>query len=166
MTLVIPDGLDVGIRDLVVYLIGAGFYTTDSGDGSKVGKVEGALPFKHVFIRVMSGVLQERANDLLNEARRFGLTVGECGTAPWYIQATYDPCADNYAVLMLAENPDYDPEDINFRKTPAQTPSHRLVGAKPGEGVVMPCHECHGAGCRGCIGASCMVMARTARRYQ
>ena len=44
--------LDSGIKDLVITLQAAGWVTTDSGDGSKYGKMEGALPYRHVFIQV------------------------------------------------------------------------------------------------------------------
>lgn len=102
------DTLDPGIRDLVMFLHGAGFHTTDSGDGvSKPGGLR-SLPYAHVFISVSGDDLIEGSIRLLNEARRFGLTVGEQGASPWYVQATYDPCRGG--MLMIAHDPEYHPK--------------------------------------------------------
>lgn len=60
------DGLDPGIRDMVVALNDAGFRTTDSGDGvSKAEEIArgDALNFAHVAVLV-------KPEDLLSEADR------------------------------------------------------------------------------------------------
>lgn len=46
------EELDDGIRETVRELWDAGFDPCDSGDGSKAGKMEGALAVPHVFMRV------------------------------------------------------------------------------------------------------------------
>jgi len=53
--------LDEGIRDIVELLQGKGFNTTDSGDGSKYGKMEGALPYPHVIIKADPIDVKEQA---------------------------------------------------------------------------------------------------------
>jgi hypothetical protein len=69
----VPDDLDysqldAGIRDAVRFVRSHGFVTTDSGDGSKFGAMDGALPFPHIVVRVedeaMMGSEAERLHRL------------------------------------------------------------------------------------------------------
>lgn len=46
------DQLDPGVRTLVQVVRALGYETTDSGDGSKFGDMDGALPFPHVCARI------------------------------------------------------------------------------------------------------------------
>jgi hypothetical protein len=84
--------LDDGIRDVVVRLNEQGFQTTDSGDGSKHDKMEGALPFLHVFC-----VVDEIDLLLLEADRMFRLW------PDWIVEASYSP-NDGVGVLLLRKD--------------------------------------------------------------
>jgi hypothetical protein len=89
--------LDPGIREWVLRLNGAGFTTTDSGDGAtkfKEGRgFESVLDFPHVH-------MTSTRVDLLEEADRLHALFGDWGT----VQATYDP-ADDSALLSFYPGP-------------------------------------------------------------
>jgi hypothetical protein len=78
------DELDPGIRDLVVYLRACGWDTIDSGDGSKVGEMECALPYRHVAARSRVNLISD-SHWLL-----WDLRAAEPDT-DWHVDATYSP---------------------------------------------------------------------------
>lgn len=80
------QGLDPGVRDLVVRLREAGHETTDSGDGLNEG--EGALPFPHVAVRA-------RSDRPLMEARRMAKSI----PAGWTVEVSVAP---GEATLLVA----------------------------------------------------------------
>lgn len=91
-----------GIADLVSTLQAEGFETTDSGDGvTNIGKFEGALPFKHVFIRTYKPVEDAGMLYKFCRKRRMPLVPNGHGGG-WSIQATYDP-VNKVGVLALIE---------------------------------------------------------------
>lgn len=55
-------GLDPKIRNLVLLINQIGYTTTDSGDGSKFGQMEGALNIPHVVIQLPQ---EDRTKDAL-----------------------------------------------------------------------------------------------------
>ena len=87
-----PTGLDSGVRDIVYALIDAGFRTTDSGDGSKVGWMEDALPFPHVVAMSSPESMVEDAHRMLSH-----LPDG------WVVEATYST-EDGYCTLFARES--------------------------------------------------------------
>lgn len=90
------DKLDPGIRELVLRLREHGFRTTDSGDGSKFGTTEGALPFPHV-------VMVAHPETLVLETDRLHYWRDKLGIEDpsWEIVATYTP-ADEIATISLS----------------------------------------------------------------
>ena len=103
------DKLDPGIRFTVKWLHERGFTTTDSGDGSKAGEMEGALDIPHVAIKPggeeheypyainLAHLAQQTANRLREELWDDGRHV-EPGT----IQATYDPFDGSWVIMLYA----------------------------------------------------------------
>lgn len=93
--------LDPGIRMTVQWLREHNFDTCDSGDGSKAGTMECALPYPNVTMRAAP-------DKLLAETRRLRMLLVELGVyvVPMTtdeqpcLSGSYDP-ADNTAVIML-----------------------------------------------------------------
>lgn len=72
--------LDPGIRDLVVRLNGAGFVTTDSGDGVSKPEDERVLDFPHVFCASTIATMVADADRLLPLLPK-----------GWRVEASYSP---------------------------------------------------------------------------
>jgi hypothetical protein len=90
------DGLDPGIRQLVIYLDGHGFETCDSGDGvSKVGAMECAEAESHVYMIVTPTTMVAEAHRL--EAL---LAAGGIDAPELRIECSYSP-NDMTALLSL-----------------------------------------------------------------
>lgn len=95
--------LDPGIRNVVEWLQGLGFHTTDSGDGkTKIGIDEDAIDIPHVFMTVKPSDLVGHAGHLMAYLRAIGIEVTPMGLDEKRptIEATYDP-ADGTAVIAL-----------------------------------------------------------------
>jgi hypothetical protein len=103
LTQEIIDGLDDGVRDLVVWLNEQGFETTDSGDGSKYGEMEGAMDCPMVAIVTTDDYLVHDADKLLalleNQGVDFPQDIVEGLPA---IQATYNPI-DQTGIILLTD---------------------------------------------------------------
>lgn len=98
-----PIDLDPGIRNVVEWLQGLGFNTTDSGDGkTKIGIDEDALDLPHVFMTVDPDDLVPQARLLIAYLRGIGIEVKPNGMDEKQptIEATYDP-ADGSAIIGL-----------------------------------------------------------------
>jgi hypothetical protein len=105
------DGLSPGIRELVVWLAGAGFPTVDSGDGSNYeAGMEGAVPYPMVVVlsepellvedaRAIKRLLEDRGVSF-NAGKHVELYDGEGITWP-QIQATYDPHDESAVIVIL-----------------------------------------------------------------
>lgn len=98
------DELDPGVRNLVRWLRSRGFFTVDSGDGSKVGEQDGARPEAHVVMLVPPEAISHYADHL----RRLLFQEHEVLVTPLapepggiHVAATYDPC-DKQAILDLS----------------------------------------------------------------
>lgn len=75
------DKLSPGIRQLVRQLRQDGFETTDSGDGSShAAGMEGALPFRHVFIKCDTPAMMLIDTRFL--AREYSEARVECSWSP------------------------------------------------------------------------------------
>jgi hypothetical protein len=94
------DELDPGIRDLVVYLRARGWNTIDSGDGSKAGTMECALPYRHVAARPRFGLMVPDAHQFLAALRD-----AEPDTE-WHVDATYSPNDGESIVFGYEKDPD------------------------------------------------------------
>lgn len=95
------DGLSPGVRDLVVDMREAGFYTTDSGDGSNYAAgMECAVPFK--MVAVLCGPLE-----LAQTADRLASWLIDRGLdwPAWRVEASYNP-GDGTAIVLLSESSD------------------------------------------------------------
>lgn len=92
------EELDPGISEAVRLLWDAGFQTTDSGDGSKAGSQEGALPYPHVFAVVEPARMAAEAD------RARGVPWGVLGLGEPEVEATYSP-DDGVAVLAVSWPP-------------------------------------------------------------
>lgn len=95
------ETLNPGIREVVRLLRGAGFNTTDSGDGitNVAGGMEGAIPFPHVHCVVRPAVLcniKDIAMHMVNVLRAEGVEIGI-----GYVQLTYDPLFPEATTLSL-----------------------------------------------------------------
>lgn len=98
------EHLDPGIVEHVRVLNAHGFTTTDSGDGSKEGRVEGAVGWPHVVCVVAPC-------DLLKEADRCMEVLRQPPFGPgWTVEASYSP-HDGIAVLYCAKYPQEDAEE-------------------------------------------------------
>lgn len=94
------DALDPGIRAMVRAINEWGWETCDSGDGSKAGEMECALPYPHVFAYARD------ARRLLDEAHELADKLHERFGADWYVETNYST-KDRLALLYaLKENPD------------------------------------------------------------
>lgn len=91
------DDLDAGIRGTVRALWDAGFFPTDSGDGSKAFTMDCALDVAHVF-------MQCAPRDLVHCADRLARLVASWPDSGDYngnrVEASYSP-SDGVGVLML-----------------------------------------------------------------
>lgn len=90
------QGLDSAIRSVVLSLRAHGFNTTDSGDGSKAGTMEGALDIPHVFATTGPDAMIREADRLLYWLIGHG---SDEGVRAARVEATYLP---QDAVAMLA----------------------------------------------------------------
>ena len=88
----ILDECDPGIRDTVKLLREAGFKTCDSGDGSKVDWMEGALPYPHV----VATTTQEK---FFAEVDRMASVLGD----PWIVEGSYSS-VDGVCVLFASRD--------------------------------------------------------------
>jgi hypothetical protein len=83
---------DPGIRHMVELVNSLGVTTSDSGDGSKFGHMEGALPFPHVIATVHRSVAFGMADTI-----RLALVDG---FDDWHVDVTYST-RDGHCVLMV-----------------------------------------------------------------
>lgn len=90
------DHIDPGVRAHVRALNDAGFETTDSGDGSKSGWMEGAVEWPHVVCVVEPGALVADAHRCAEV-----LALPPFG-AGWTVEASYSP-HDGVAMLYCAK---------------------------------------------------------------
>lgn len=91
------DEIDAGVRDVVQLVYEAGFEPCDSGDGSKVGTMGCALPFKHVFCVVDPA-------DMLAEAGRLQVLLDDSPLQRWWkVEASYS-AKDGRAFLLAIED--------------------------------------------------------------
>lgn len=96
--------LDPGIQETVKFLVSAGFYTTDSGDGiTKPETHEGILDFPHVVIRSSWGNIKSDIDALRYILRQRGLEIVPVGSdKPGVaLEAAYDVGA-NVATIMVS----------------------------------------------------------------
>lgn len=78
------DELSPGIKEAVLWFQSKGYETCDSGDGSNYKEgMEGALPYKHIFIEV-------RPHELITQANTISKLLVEAG-AFLTVEATYRP---------------------------------------------------------------------------
>ena len=91
----VMDEVDEGIREAVWKLMAAGFRTTDSGDGSKFGHMEHALPFPHVFAKISP------QHQMCHKAERAKNVLG----TGWVVEATYST-ADKTCILFCRKMED------------------------------------------------------------
>jgi hypothetical protein len=91
------DELDDGIRETVRALWQANFSPVDSGDGSKVGKMECALDMPHVILRCDPAFLFEEANRLHRLVKTWPRVGTYDGNA---IEASYCP-SDGIGLIGL-----------------------------------------------------------------
>jgi poly(3-hydroxybutyrate) depolymerase len=88
----LPADLDPGIRNLVIALHGAGFNTTDSGDGASKDSGDDVLPYPHVFI-------VSAPDRMLDDARAVHRWLIDHG-ATAKVEASYDP-DDSSAIVAV-----------------------------------------------------------------
>lgn len=85
-----------GVRDIVRFLRGCGYNTTDSGDGSNYADgMGGALPFRHVMGTFVSGCLKEFA-DTMKSVLESG------GFSGYRVEVSYSP--GEPSVFMVLED--------------------------------------------------------------
>lgn len=93
--------LDSGICWTVQWLREHGFDTTDSGDGSKAGTMECALPYPNVTMRVSPDELVVETRRLQTLLVETGIDVVPLSTDDQpCVQGSYDP-ADDVAIVVL-----------------------------------------------------------------
>lgn len=91
--------LDPGVRDLVRWLTGRGFHTTDSGDGRTKPEEFRTIPGLHVVMTEEPILLVARAG-ILHTYIPYLLTLVDVGGL--VVEASYRP-ADGVGVLVLME---------------------------------------------------------------
>lgn len=95
--------LDKGIRDLVRLLWGAGFCTTDSGDGVSKPEPGRVLDVPHVFVRSAPDVMVLDARRAAAVMAADGYRLDTTGDG-WLVEATYSPI-DGVATLAVIGPP-------------------------------------------------------------
>lgn len=117
------DELDPGIRDVVRAINEWGWKTTDSGDGSKAGEMECALPYPHVVAETSHKGIAESAEGLaacLN--RRFG--------PGWHVEATYSTKDEKALLVAIKDAAHEDAADVSAIDKAAEEPhAHSDVAA-------------------------------------
>lgn len=105
------ETLDPGIRRVVELIQGAGFETTDSGDGqTKLANgwsADEALDYPHVFVETESGEMAPAADGVRALLKRNGVDIQAANDdgAP-YIQATYDPVTGVAIIAVVGVSDD------------------------------------------------------------
>jgi hypothetical protein len=94
------DELDPGIRSVVIALLRRGWDTTDSGDGSKAGTMECALPFRHVAAVTAPGYVVRDARRFLADLRDIAPGVN------WYVEGSYSPNDERTFLFGYEKGPD------------------------------------------------------------
>lgn len=93
-----PNELSPGIRDLVIWLNSMGFQTTDSGDGTNFREgMECAVPYPMVAMRTSARHMVQDARRLRAALMGRSVDLNRKGIA---IEASYSPI-DDVAILVL-----------------------------------------------------------------
>jgi len=93
------DELDEGIKKAVRFIWDNGYQPTDSGDGSKIDYMEGALPFPHVIIQLDSPHTLISAVDQLTKA------LSGTEWESWEVEGSYAYKGPAIITFIKAENP-------------------------------------------------------------
>lgn len=98
------DNLCPAVKDLVIWLNEMGYETVDSGDGSNVEFMDGAMECPMVAIRVEKSEIVGRSDSLYEMLKDHGVPFHHpdcyCSDKP-DVQATYKPDDGQVIILLL-----------------------------------------------------------------